>query len=124
MKITQEQQEKGQELYNQLVIKAWESATFKEQLIENPETTIAEVTGQTDFNNNTKIVVEDQTDTDIIYLNIPRKVNLNDFELTDEQLERVSGGEDRNFGQNVGYYLMAFIDYVGQNSIPQGPRYM
>jgi len=39
-----------------------------------------------------RIVVEDQTDESIIYLNIPRKVNLDEFELTDEQLEMVAGG--------------------------------
>jgi hypothetical protein len=40
-----------------------------------------------------KFVVEDQTDSSIIYLNIPRKVELENFELTDEQLNAVSGGE-------------------------------
>ena len=77
MKITQEQQQKGQELYQELVQKAWKSATFKEQLISNPEATIEEVTGvKSNFGSATKIVVEDQTDSNIIYLNIPQKVNL------------------------------------------------
>jgi hypothetical protein len=42
--------------------------------------------------------------------------------LTDEQLEKISGGEDRNFGQNVGYYFMAYMAYLGENAVQQGPR--
>lgn len=41
---------------------------------------------------NERLIVEDQSNTDIIYLNIPQKINLENFELTDEQLELVSGG--------------------------------
>lgn len=94
MKITLEQQEKGKELHEMLVQKAWKSATFKEQLIKNPEGVIAEVTGVVSkLTEDTKIVVEDQTDVNIIYLNIPQKLDTENFELTDEQLEIVSGGE-------------------------------
>ena len=93
MKITQEQQKQGQELVQTLVEKAWKNATFKEQLISNPEATIEKVTGiKANFSKETEIKVEDQTDSNIIYLNIPQKVNLDNFELTDEQLEMVSGG--------------------------------
>ena len=90
MKVTLEQQKKGQEVYQNLVQKAWESAAFKEQLVKNPETTISKVLGK-EFKGN--VVVEDQTDTNTIYLNIPRKLNAENLELTDEQLELVSGGE-------------------------------
>lgn len=95
MKITLEQQEKGKELYQDLVQKAWKNATFKEQLIENPEGVIAEFTGVTSkLSGDTKIVVEDQTAANTIYLNIPRNVDLENFELTEEQLESISGGTD------------------------------
>lgn len=89
MKITLEEQKKGQELYNKLVQKAWQSTDFKEQLINDPKTTITGVLGK-DFKGS--VVVEDQSDINIIYLNIPRRMNIEDFELTDEQLELVSGG--------------------------------
>jgi ABC-type uncharacterized transport system ATPase subunit len=122
MKITLEQQEKGKQLHQELVQKAWESATFKEQLINNPEATIAKITGvKSNTSSDVKIVVEDQTDANIIYLNIPAKVNIEDFELTEEQLELVAGG-DRNFGENIGYYMAAFIHALGEASIPVGPR--
>lgn len=89
--ITQEQQKQGAEFIKTLAQKAWESSTFKEQLINNPVSTIESFTGQPMLLN-TKIVVDDQTDDSIIYLNIPRKLNLDEIELTDEQLEMVSGG--------------------------------
>mgnify|MGYP006080018605 CR=1 FL=1 len=93
MKITLEQQEKGRELQQELVQKAWENATFKEQLIHNPKATIAEVTGvKINSADDFKLVVEDQTDNNIIYLNIPRKIDIDDIELTEEQLKMVSGG--------------------------------
>lgn len=92
MKITLEQQEKGKELHQMLVQKAWESATFKEQLISNPKATI-EADMESEISNDVKIVVEDQTDTNFIYLNIPQKLDLENIELSDEQLETVSGGD-------------------------------
>ena len=115
MKITIEQQEKGKELYDELVQKAWDSTTFKEQLINNPEGTIEEVTGiSPKLPKDTKVVVEDQTDASIIYLNIPQKVDLEDFELTEEELEAVSGGEHSgswNPIYNLGYYAHKALHY-------------
>lgn len=106
--ITQEQQKEGSELVKVLAQKAWESSTFKEQLVKNPISAIESVTGKK-FAENVKIVVEDQTDNSIIYLNIPRKVELNDLELTDEQLEMVAGGEMLLFiaGMTIGVAIWA-----------------
>jgi len=93
MKITVQDQEKGAELMKTLVEQAWESATFKEQLIKNPVSTIEQVTGkELTLNNDKRIVVEDQTDNSVIYFNIPAKVNIDELELTEEQLELVAGG--------------------------------
>ncbi len=113
MKFTKEQQ-KGQELHQTLVKKAWESTTFKEQLINNPEATIEEVTGvKSNTPSDVKIVVEDQTDSNIIYLNIPQKINLENIELTEEQLEMIAGGvtdpNELGFFEQVGY--MIYIRY-------------
>jgi len=94
MKITQEKMKKGQELYQKLVQKSWDSAAFKAQLISNPKTTISNEIGKSDINEN--IVVEDQTDANIVYLNIPAKPDLDSFELSEEELNHVSGGGDTN----------------------------
>ena len=37
-------------------------------------------------------ITDDQSKQHVIYLNIPRKLDLNDFELTDEEMEMVAGG--------------------------------
>lgn len=93
MKITVEQQEKGAALIRTLAQKAWESSAFKEQLIKDPVVAIAQVTGKNlTIPDNKRIVVEDQTDESVIYLNIPAKVDLDELELTEEQLELVAGG--------------------------------
>ncbi len=64
---------------------------FKAELLENPVSVINKNYGLS-IKENVKLVVEDQTNEDIIYLNIPKQVNIDNIELTDEELESVSGG--------------------------------
>lgn len=92
MAYTIEQQEKGAEFVKTLVEKAWESSAFKEQLLKNPVAAIEQITGKDLSDNDKKIVVEDQTDESVIYLNIPVKPRIEELELTEEQLEVVAGG--------------------------------
>lgn len=106
--ITQEQHIKGQQLINELVEKAWESATFKEQLIKNPSKSIEDLTGQK-VQQDLKIVVEDQTNSNLVYLNIPARPNLDELELTDEHLEQISGGEFIVGGVIIGVAVGAAI---------------
>lgn len=113
--ITQEQQKQGEELLKILAQKAWESSTFKEQLMENPVSTIESVTGQK-MQPDINIVVEDQTDTSKVYLNIPRKIEIDELELTDEQLEIVAGGTDLVAGIALGCILVAGAYYAGKGS--------
>ena len=105
MEITEVKLEEGKELYNEIVQRAWKNATFKEQLINNPKTVIKGIRKQTQFPENTKIIVEDQADNSVIYLNIPRKMHNNDgdIELTDEELELVSGGEGVLIAMGIGF---------------------
>ena len=86
-------QEESQELMNVIITKCWEDASFKQQLIANPEETIKNLTGK-DVNipEGRKLVVNDQTNDGFIHLNIPAQPNLADLELSDEQLESVAGG--------------------------------
>lgn len=114
--ITQEQHIKGQQLINELVEKAWENAAFKEQLIENPLKSIEDLTGQK-VQKDLKIVVEDQSNSNHVYLNIPAKPNLDELELTDEHLEQISGGEfivaGVIIGVAVGSAILGAGIYVG-----------
>jgi hypothetical protein len=85
--------EKGQELMQQLITRAWEDEAFKQELMNNPEAAIEKATGKRfELPAGKRIVVRDQTEENVIYINIPRKPNLDELELTDEQLEKVAGG--------------------------------
>lgn len=93
----------GQKLYEEIVQKAWDDDQFKNNLMKNPADTIEKFTGKK-FNvpEGQTLVVKDQTDESIVYLNIPRKVDIDELELTDEQLEMVAGGTDAMFWVGVG----------------------
>ena len=83
----------AKELMLNLYNKSWEDRDFLSNLQTNPRNTIESFLNiKLELKNEEKIVVENQTDNDKIYLNIPRKVDLNDFQLTDEELEIVAGG--------------------------------
>lgn len=116
MNTSIEQQKKGAELLKTLTQKAWESASFKEQLVKNPTATIEQVTGKTLSNvDGKRIVVEDQTDSSVIYLNIPAKLDLNELELTEEQLEMISGGVTPAAyvaGVALGIGVCALVDWI------------
>lgn len=92
MQLT-EQQQKGQELVNSLVSKAWEDADFKHKLVQNPVATIEAFTGEKlNLPEGKKIAVNDFTAMNENYFIIPPQPDLDELELTDEQLEDVSGG--------------------------------
>ena len=75
-----------------VVNKAWDDAQFKSKLIANPKSAIQSATGLS-VPADVKIVVNDQTNEETVYLNIPPKPDYDNMELTDEQMEQVAGGE-------------------------------
>ncbi len=89
-------QTKTQELFEQVVVTAWENSEFKSKLMANPIETLEEVSGgKVEIPNGKTLVVLDEVDTlnrqpkaDETYLIIPE----NTYELTEEQLETVAGG--------------------------------
>lgn len=89
MKYTQEQKQ-----YVQIVEKAWEDAQFKAALVTNPVAAIEQLTGQKlDLPEGKTLVVRDQTDVSTVYINIPAKLNTENVELNEDQLEAVAGGK-------------------------------
>jgi hypothetical protein len=88
MKLANEQQ---LNIINDLIIKSTNDSKFKEELINNPKKVI-ETSYQFKVYEEVKLIVEDQSDENIIFLNIPRIPNLTNMELTEEELEKVAGG--------------------------------
>ncbi len=84
----------NQDLFSALVSKSWQDESFKSNLIKSPIQTIENFIGKpVEFTHGRKqIVVEDQTNENIVYFNIPSHPNLDELELTEEQLEMLSGG--------------------------------
>lgn len=86
---------KEQKLFQTVVQKAWEDTTFKQELINNPIEAIENLTGKrVKLPEGKTVVVRDQTDASVVYVNIPAEPNMDDMELTEEQLEIVAGGGD------------------------------
>ena len=113
------EQNKTQELYAQVVEKAWESSEFKKQLVANPVGAIEELSGgKLKIHDGKKLVVLDEVDTlnrqpkeDEIYLVIPEST----YELTDEQLEAVAGGVtitiSGSYSQKDGWDIHVEVDF-------------
>ncbi len=89
-----EKQKKSHEMLNTIYQKCWDDKGFIKKLESSPNETLDILFKRTtNSSKNLNIVVEDQTDTSIIYFNLPAKPNYESMELSDEQLELVSGGE-------------------------------
>ncbi|MEW7281259.1 NHLP leader peptide family RiPP precursor [Aquimarina sp. 2201CG1-2-11] len=85
---------KEQEVFHTVIQKAWEDASFKQELIANPVDAIEKLTGaKLNITEGKTLVVRDQTNSSNIYINIPVKQELDDVELDEEQLEAVAGGK-------------------------------
>lgn len=85
-------QEAAQQSYASVVTRAWEDPTFKKQLILDPKKAIEAIKGselQVPAGKEIKIV--DQTDDRYIYITIPKKPEMKEMELSDKQLDQVSG---------------------------------
>ncbi|QZK91029.1 class IIb bacteriocin, lactobin A/cerein 7B family [Flavobacterium sp. CHNK8] len=82
-----------QKLNSQVVQKAWQDTQFMKELVANPIGSIEKLTGhKISLPEGQKLVVVDQSDASTVYFNVPRKMDVDSLELTEEQLEQVAGG--------------------------------
>jgi hypothetical protein len=92
MKLTVAQK-KSQELLQTIITKSWEDESFKQELIANPIDAIEKATGKRiNLLKGKTLIVKDQTDDSVVYINIPAEPNMEDLELSEEQLEVIAGG--------------------------------
>ncbi|MEW7281258.1 NHLP leader peptide family RiPP precursor [Aquimarina sp. 2201CG1-2-11] len=82
-----------EKVLQEVITKAWEDSSFKQELINSPEAAIEKLTGKkVRIPKGKTLVVRDQTDESTIYVNIPEQQSFDDVELNEEQLEAVAGG--------------------------------
>ena len=84
---------KEQKILQQVLSEAWSNPTFKQELIASPEAAIKKLTGEFfELPEGKRLQVFDQSDADVICLNIPQQPTMDNVELTDDELELVAGG--------------------------------
>ncbi|WP_367393039.1 TOMM propeptide domain-containing protein [Lewinella sp. LCG006] len=82
-----------QETLHRVIAEAWANPVFKQQLIDDPVAAIKALTGrEVQLPPGKTLSVFDQSDNNMICLNIPPPPGVNDKELTEHQLEIVAGG--------------------------------
>jgi hypothetical protein len=92
MELSQKEKE-GQEFLLSIYRKFWEDADFRVEFKEDPIKALNKFTGiEAKLPEDKMVVVEDQTNPNHVYLNIPPQPNIDDIELNDDQLEMVAGG--------------------------------
>lgn len=85
---------KEQKILQQVITEAWNNPTFKQELINSPEEAIKNLTGDSfTLPEGKTLQVFDQSNKDVICLNIPQQPNVEDMQLTDKELEMVAGGQ-------------------------------
>jgi hypothetical protein len=92
--ITNYMERNRQEIIQQVISKAWEDARFREELVADPVNVIERLTGSKIVLPEGKtLVIADQTDKSKIYVSIPSEPEMENMELTEDQLESIAGGK-------------------------------
>jgi len=95
-----------QEVLSQVISECWSNPNFKTEFIANPVEAIKTLTGKSILlpEGMESIKVVDESNPTTVYINIPAEPNLDNIELTERELEVVSGGGVANikFGRCGG----------------------
>ncbi|OOV17411.1 TOMM propeptide domain-containing protein [Flavobacterium sp. LM4] len=87
------EQKKEEEVLRLIISKAWEDINFRKCLVSDPIKAIENLTGaKIVLPEGKTLVINDQTDKSKVYVNIPSEPNIEDIELTEDQLEIIAGG--------------------------------
>lgn len=106
--------ENFEKLQNTVINLSWTSEEFKNQLLANPENYLREYGAP--IPENVKIVIKETEsampvaiDGSTVYLYIPAKPEYQDIQLSDKELEVVSGGAEAS-GSFICSYSVCFGD--------------
>ena len=107
------EQKKEEEVLRLVISKAWEDSNFRKSLIADPIKAIENLTGaKIVLPEGKTLVVNDQTDKSKVYMNIPSVPNIEDIELTEDQLEIIAGGGQTVWIDLVNNLFPALKDYI------------
>ena len=92
MEVSNQQEEFKKDL-SMAMAKAWEDESFKKQLLASPKEAIESLTGRKlNIKEGVNIVAADQSTPATYYFNLPEKPDVDNMELSEDQLDMVSGG--------------------------------
>lgn len=106
-------EQRKQEIIQTVISKAWEDSNFRKELIADPVAAIEKLSGVKIVLPEGKIlVIADQTDKSKVYLNIPSEPEMENMELTEEQLESIAGGKHQIWDSMVKSLFTDLKDYI------------
>lgn len=106
-------EQRKQEIIQTVISKAWEDSNFRKELIADPVTAIERLSGvKIVLPEGKTLVIADQTDKSKVYLTIPAEPEMENMELTEEQLELIAGGKEPIWGALIKTFNIDLADYV------------
>ena len=106
-------EQRKQAIIEAIISKAWEDASFRKDLLVNPVETIEKLTGvKVVLPEGKNLIITDQTDKSNIYVNIPAEPEVENMELTEEQLENIAGGGQRFWSDFVNNLYPNLSNYI------------
>jgi hypothetical protein len=96
----QNPQRSRQEIEAHLVAKAWKNESFKQELLNNPKSVIAQEFG-VEIPKQLNIEVMEE-DANTLFITLPMRPDLSGLELSDQELEAVAGGLTPGIAAGVG----------------------
>ncbi|UKB83918.1 NHLP leader peptide family RiPP precursor [Chryseobacterium sp. MEBOG06] len=86
-------EDKKEQIIQTVISKAWEDVDFRKDLLANPVAAIERLTGvEVILPEGKELIIVDQTDKSKVYVNIPAEPEMDNIELTEDQLEAIAGG--------------------------------
>ncbi|MBB4807379.1 ABC-type bacteriocin/lantibiotic exporter with double-glycine peptidase domain [Chryseobacterium defluvii] len=106
-------EQKKQEIIQQVISKAWEDMNFRKELVVDPVTAIEKLTGvKVVLPEGKELIIVDQTDKSKVYVNIPAEPEMENMELSEEQLEMIAGGAQPVWRDLVDGMFPDLRDYI------------
>ena len=106
-------EQRKQEIIQTVISKAWEDSNFRKELIADPVTAIERLSGiKIVLPEGKTLVIADQTDKSKVYLTIPAEPEMENMELTEEQLESIAGGGKPFWGDLIKSLNIDLTNYI------------